>query len=338
MTALHHLNMPKGIILLSADNFALIYGTSLQREIARRVDLVAGPVDAHEIRRKPHLLAEVEVIFGGWGTPPIDAAFLAKAPRLKAVFHGSGSIRYLVSEEFWARGIRITSSYAMNGLAVADYTVGAILFGLKRGFAHARYAQQHGRLMTDRSAPGTFGSVVGVISLGAAGRAVCERLKVFDLEVLAYDPFSPPETFAEVGARSVGLDELFTHSDVVTLHAPELPETVGLLCGAHFAAMKRNATFINTARGAVVREAEMISVLQDRPDLTAVLDVTEPEPPMPGSPLYTMPNVELTPHIAGAIGAECRRMGHCMVEEFDRWQRGEPMRWEITREKIVRMA
>src|SRR5690606_8819626 len=114
-------------------------------------------------------------------------------------------------------------------------------------------------------------------------------------------------------------------SDVVSLHSPWLPETVGMITGDHFRQMKPYASFINTARGAIIREAEMIAVLQDRPDLTALLDVTYPEPPAPGSPLYTLPNVVLTPHIAGSMDMECRRMGRYMVDELQRFLHDEPL-------------
>jgi len=125
---------------------------------------------------------------------------------------------------------------------------------------------------------------------------------------------------------------------VVSLHTPWLPETVGMVTGAHLRSMKTDATFINTARGAIVREAEMIAALQERPDLTAVLDVTYPEPPEAGSPLYTLPNVILTPHIAGSMGRECQRMGRLMVDEFERYRAGEPLRWAISQEQAAVMA
>ncbi|MCK4624135.1 MAG: glycerate dehydrogenase, partial [Phycisphaerae bacterium] len=86
------------------------------------------------------------------------------------------------------------------------------------------------------------------------------------------------------------------------------------------------------------REDEMIEVLRARADLTAVLDVTFPEPPEQGSPLYTLDNVILTPHIAGAMSDECRRMGKYALEELRRWLNGEPLRWQITREKAAIMA
>jgi phosphoglycerate dehydrogenase-like enzyme len=126
------------------------------------------------------------------------------------------------------------------------------------------------------------------------------------------------------------LEDIFRRADVVSLHTPWLPETEGMITGQHFTLMKPNAAFINTARGAVVRESEMIAVLEQRPDLLAVLDVTYPEPPVPGSPLYTLPNVVLTPHIAGALGPETRRLGEMMLDELQRYLRGEPLRWQVS--------
>jgi phosphoglycerate dehydrogenase-like enzyme len=102
--------------------------------------------------------------------------------------------------------------------------------------------------------------------------------------------------------------------------------------------MKSGASFINTARGAIVREPEMVAVLQARPDLFAVLDVFDPEPPEPGSPLYALPNVFLTPHIAGSIGRECWRMGEYMLAEVRRFLAGEPLQWRVTRQSAELMA
>jgi phosphoglycerate dehydrogenase-like enzyme len=330
--------MLKGLILLSRDYLDLIYGPDERAAIAQRVELVGPAMDADEVVNDPTILRDVDVIFSGWGAPPISPVLLENAPRLRAIFYAGGSIRFLVNDTFWARGLRITSSYAMNGLAVADYAVGAILFGLKHGFTYALGARQNGSHLEERSAPGVYGSTLGIISMGAAGRALRERVRGFDLNIIAHDPFLSDADAAALEIKMVGLDELFQQSDVVSLHTPELPETLGLIQGSHFSQMKKGSLFINTARGAIVDEPAMIRVLQTRPDITAILDVTEPEPPMPGSPLYSMPNVVLTPHIAGAMGRECRRMGRCMIEEFDRWQRGDAMLWEITQEKLVHMA
>jgi phosphoglycerate dehydrogenase-like enzyme len=185
---------------------------------------------------------------------------------------------------------------------------------------------------------GGYQSSVGLISLGMVARHVCQLLKHFDINVLAYDPFVSPETASELNVTLCSLDEIFSKADVVSLHTPWLKETEGMITGRHFKLMKPYASFINTARGIVVRENEMIEVLKARPDLQAVIDTTWPEPPTSDSPLYTLPNVALTPHIAGSMDNECRRMGHMMVEELSRYLNNETLEWEITREKASRLA
>ena len=137
---------------------------------------------------------------------------------------------------------------------------------------------------------------------------------------------------------SSDLPEIFKESDVVSCHTPWLKETEKMLRREYFESMKPGATFINTARGAVVDEAGMIEVLKKRPDLYAVLDVTYPEPPVPESPLYDLPNVILTPHIAGSMGNECRRMGNLVVDELQRYIAGEKLRYEISQAMAEKMA
>jgi phosphoglycerate dehydrogenase-like enzyme len=154
----------------------------------------------------------------------------------------------------------------------------------------------------------------------------------------AHMAFVSAEQAAAIGVELVPLDELFRSAAVVSLHAPWLKETEGMITGAHLAAMPPYATFVNTSRGALVHESELIAALRERPDLCAVLDVTYPEPPPPESPLYDMPNVVLTPHIAGSLEAECRRMGQLMVSELERFVRGEPLRYALTRAQVERMA
>jgi phosphoglycerate dehydrogenase-like enzyme len=149
-----------------------------------------------------------------------------------------------------------------------------------------------------------------------------------------YDPFLTPEEADELGVERASLDEVFSRSDVVSLHAPCFPETVGMVTGRHLGRMRTGATFINTARGALVRQQEMIDVASRRADLQFVLDVADPEPLPRESPLYELDNVVLTPHIAGSAGNECRRMGRTMVEELDRFIAGQPLHYALTAESV----
>jgi phosphoglycerate dehydrogenase-like enzyme len=136
----------------------------------------------------------------------------------------------------------------------------------------------------------------------------------------------------------VGLPELFATSDVVSLHAPLLPATRGMIDDKLLSTMKPDATLVNTARGGLIDEPALIDVLTRRPDLFAVLDVTDPEPPVAGSPLFTLPNVVVTPHLAGSLGAERRRQGQAMADELERFVTGEPLRHEVTQATMGQSA
>jgi phosphoglycerate dehydrogenase-like enzyme len=329
---------PNALIVASPQYLDRLYSEDAIRAIQRRTQLLAPPMDPRSVAARPDLLAQVEVLFSGWNAPVLDAVLLESAPRLRAVFYAGGSVRYFVSDALWARGVTVCSAFALNGEAVADYTVGAVLFSLKQGFAHASAARR-GAFAADLPVPGVHGGTVGLISLGATGRAVARKLAPFGINLVGYDPFVSAAEAEKLGVcLRPRLETVFAGADIVSLHAPLLPTTEGMITGAHLAAMRPGATFINTARGAIVRENEMIDVLRRRPDLTAILDVTDPEPPRVGSPLYSLPNVVLTPHVAGAIDRECRRMGEAMLAEFDRWRAGEPLQHAIRAEQLSTMA
>ncbi len=322
------MSLLRGLYILDPESFELIYGPDERRDIAALVDVVAPPQTGRVALDNPSVLAGVDVIFSGWGGPRLDEAFLDAAPDLKAFFYAAGGLD--VPPAVWERGVTVTRAIEANSIPVAEYTLAAILFSLKHGWRLLRETRAQ-RTFPERNAgvPGCYGSTVGLVSLGFVARALLPLLRPFDLKVLAYDPHVSDREARQLGVERVSLDELFRRSDVVSLHAPVVPGTVGMITGAHVDSMRRGATLINTARGEVVREAEVTEALSRRPDLQAVLDVAEQEPPAPDSPLYALENVVLTPHIAGSAGDECRRMGRYMVEELRRYLAGEPLKWEV---------
>ncbi|HEX2739710.1 MAG TPA: hydroxyacid dehydrogenase [Rubrobacter sp.] len=329
---------PRGLYVLASDAFDRIYGEPERADIAALVEVEDVPQTAETVAKNLDVLDGVEVILSGWGAPVFDGAFLEAAGDLRAVFYGAGSVRSFVTDALWKRNVRVVSAYSANAVPVSEYALAAILFSLKRGWRLAASVKQERSFPTVSAMPGAYGSTVGIISLGATGRMLRERLRPFDVRVVAHDPYVTIEEAAELGVELMTLDPLFMEADVVSLHTPWLPETEGMIRGSHLASMKQGATLVNTSRGAVVREGEMVSVLKDRPDLTAVLDVTHPEPPEPDSPLYDLSNVVLTPHIAGSQGDECRRMGRLVVDELRRYVAGEPLEHEITKERAAVMA
>lgn len=319
-----------GIYVLALDTFEEIYGPKEQRQISELVNLVSLPISRDMLRADLSILKDVDVLFSGWGAPVLDRELLAAAPNLKTVFYGAGAIGYMMTDEAWQRGICITTANAANAVPVAEYCLGTIFFSLKQGWRLARETRMNRRFPDQRVVQGAYGSTVGLVSMGTVGRALRNLLRPFDLHVLAYDPFISDAEAAELNIERVSLDEIFKRADVVSIHTPLLDETRGLVRGSHVASMKKYATLINTSRGPVIRHDEFERVLAQRPDLTAILDVTDPEPPAISSILYDLPNVIVTPHIAGSLGNECRRMGATMVEELRRYVAHQPLQWIVT--------
>nr|WP_204497909.1 hydroxyacid dehydrogenase [Aquibacillus albus] len=324
---------------MKQDVFDLVYPAEVRQGIEEKAEVYAPPLTTDDVLKNPSILKDVEVIFSGWGAPKLDKAFLDAAPNLKALFYAAGSIKQVATDESWDRNIIITNAADANAIPVAEFTISQILFCLKNGWQFVRGIQQA------KSFPpkpfdivGGYGSTVGIISLSMVGRHVIRLLKAYDMKVLTYDPFVTEEDANQLGVTLCSLEDIFKQSDLVSLHTPLLKETVGMITGEHFDLMKQNASFINTARGAIVREQEMVDVLKRRDDITAVLDVTDPEPPEKDSPLYTLSNVVLTPHLAGSEGTECGRMGAYMLAEYERFLKSEPLQWQVTREQFKVMA
>jgi phosphoglycerate dehydrogenase-like enzyme len=332
------MHKPKGIYVLAPDALPLIYGEAEQRDIAQLVDIYAPPQTRQSITDDPGILADAEVLFSGWSGPLLDEAFVAAAPKLKAVFYGAGTMGYILTPAIWERGIAVTSALEANAVPVAEYTLATILFSLKHGWRLAQQTKKHHCHPDRNHVPGGYGSTVGLVSLGAIARKLLELLRPFDLNVLVYDPFLTEPDAAALDVELVSLEAIFQRSDVVSLHTPVFPETVGMITGQHLASMRKGATFINTARGELVREGEMLEVLSRRPDIQAVLDVTIKEPPEDDSLFYSLENVVLTPHIAGSAGKECQRMGRYMVDELQRHLAGEPLRYALTEKSVMRSS
>ncbi len=311
----------RALYVLDPDAFTLVYGPEQQAAISELVDVIAPPCSSAGMTEHSMALATAEILLSGWGAPFMDAAFLRRAPALRAVFYGAGAVRGFVTPELFRAGIVISSANKANAVPVSEYALAVILFSLKHGWRVIRGPEPQ-----SFEPPGAYHSTVGVIGLGAIGRLVCERLRPFDLQTVAHDPFATGD-LNEV--ELVALDELFARSHVVSLHAPLHDGTRGMVTGELIGAMRPGGTIVNSARGALVNHDELADVLARRHDLQAVLDVTDPEPFPASHPLRQLPNVIITPHIAGSIGPECRRLGDSVVAELRRYLRGEPLRHKV---------
>jgi phosphoglycerate dehydrogenase-like enzyme len=332
-------NTTSAIYLLVEQAFHDIYGPQERKALLSRVNIDHDLVTPEAYRKSSEVWPEVEMIFSGWGMVRMDEIFFRRFPKLKVVFYAAGTVRAFVTDAFWKRHILLTNAGAANAVPVFEFTLSQILFALKHGWQRALYIRKHRKFPPHYHAPGAYHSTVGLISLGEIGRMVAERLQQFDLNVLAYDPYFSPEEAAKLNVKLLSLEEVFAISDVVSCHTPLLKETERMLRGAHFESMKSGATFVNTARGGIVHEEEMIAVFKKRSDLFALLDVVQEEPqPAEDSQLYTLENVILTPHIAGSLGRECNRMGKLMIDELDRFLADKPLRYGINKERFEHLA
>ncbi|MET4924637.1 hydroxyacid dehydrogenase [Streptomyces sp. PSRA5] len=271
-------------------------------------------------------LADAELLITCWGAPPLTAGVLAAAPRLRAVVHAAGTVKHHITDACWERGITVTSAAAANAVPVAEYTLAAILFAGKRvlGSAH-RYQEVRARhdWHQELGRAGNYRRTVGIVGASRIGRRVIELLRPFDLHVMLYDPYVDATEAAALGVEPVPLDELCARSQVVSVHAPQVPATRQMIGAAQLAAMPDGATLVNTARGSLVDENALLPHLVSG-RLDAVLDVTDPELPPPDSPLYDLPNVLLTPHVAGSLGGEIHRMADQALDEVERYAKGLP--------------
>lgn len=279
-------------------------------------------------------LAPVEVLVTGWGSPQVDGEALSRLPALRAIVHSAGTVRFVTSPAVWQRDdLVVTSATEVNAIPVAQYTLAQVLLAGKRSLLREA---EHRRVRTGAGAPvdpasGNYGGVVGLIGASRIGTLVAQYLRPFDLQVLISDPFVDAEAIAVLGATKVELPELFTRSDVVSLHAPDLPSTRHLVNANLLALMRDGTTFINTARPALVDlDALRPHLLSGR--LAAVLDVHDDL--APDDPVWDAPAVSITPHIAGSLGNELHRMGESVLEELRRLGAGEPPLYPVARERL----
>lgn len=316
-----------------------VYAKGRRARVAEITDLYGEVLTSQNLVQHAAAAAAIEVAFSTWGMPRLEAEHLDQLPKLKAVFYGAGSVKAF-ARPLLERGIIVVSSWAANARPVAEFTLAQILLACKGFFRNVRACRsaEVRRAGSLPDGPGVFGETVGIIGAGMVGRIVCELLQAFELQVVVCDPYLSADDAQLLGVEQVELPELFERSYVVSNHLPNLDSLNGYLTGELFGRMRQGSTFINTGRGAQVREGELIAVLEARPDLTALLDVTYPEPPEAGSPLYTLPNVELTSHIAGSMNDEVVRMADYAIEEFVRWEAGQPLRYRVTPDMLDRMA
>lgn len=263
-------------------------------------------------------LSGVEVIFSTWGMMNFTEEQLEKMPSLKAVFYAAGATDYFARSLF-KKNIKVVSAWIANAIPVAEFTVAQIILSMKNYFSNSWSNRVTG--------PGNYGETVALLGAGAISSKVKELLQNFHLNVITVP--------SRKEKRTISLEEAFKTAYVISNHLPDREDNKKVITREMFLSMRKGATFINTGRGAQIDEEGMCEVLALRPDLTALLDVTYPEPPAENSPLYTLKNVKMTSHIAGSVNDEVFRMSEYMIEEYKKFANDEPLSFEVKEEMLL---
>lgn len=260
---------------------------------------------------------------------PVSASILERCPKLELVGVSRGGPVNIDLAACKEKGVAVVNAPGRNASAVAEFTIAAILMEtrlMRAGHEALRQGVWRGDLYrADITGPELSELTVGIIGYGQIGTRVVKLLKPFGCKIVVCDPYK--ELSAEDradGVETADLAKLLAISDVVSLHARVTEETRGFLAAAEFKAMKQGSWFINTARGPMVNYDDLYLALASGQLRGAMLETFWQEPPPADAPILKLPNVTLTPHIAGASTTTVRIAAAMVAEEIRRWQAGEP--------------
>lgn len=333
--------MQEAIFLGEQDKIEYVYPKDVRGVLRELCGLEETVYTKQEILDSPARFQNTAYIFSTWGMPSFTAEEIGSCfPKLQCVFYAAGTVQGF-ARPFLERGVQVFSAWAANAVPVAEYTVAQIVLANK-GFYQNQLCYKRGEHARARTHfhghTGNYRTRVGLIGAGMIGSMVAERLKTYDMEVLVFDPFLTEERAERLHVRRVTLEELFAQCAVVSNHLANNAQTKGMLTYDLLCRLPDYATFINTGRGAQVVESGLARFLAERPDCTAVLDVTIDEPLPAESPLRQCENCFITTHIAGSAGNEVWRMAEYMLEELKRFEAGESARYGVTLKMLETMA
>lgn len=283
------------------------------------------------------LIRGADIAVTSWDCPKLTADILKNTPELKLLLHAAGSVKGIVSDELWSMGVRVSGAAAALGKGVAETALGFTISSLKNIWNLANVTRWGGWNAQNHTVREIYDVTVGVIGAGFAGRHYIKLLLNFDVDILLYDPTLSEAECAKIGVRKVNLEKLMALSDVVSIHAPSIPSTYHMINSSNLRLMKDRAILINTARGSIINENDLIEELK-KGRISACIDVTDPEPPFEMNELRELPNVILTPHIAGSVNNGKKRIGDLIISELESYLSDGILIYEIKPEQLSVLA
>lgn len=287
---------------------------------------------AEELKEK---IKDVDVCITGWGCPQFNQNVLENANRLKLIAHTGGSVGIYVTPEVYDKEIKVLSGNLLFAESVAEGVIGYMLASL-RDIPFVNHEMHEGRwIHTDNE--GLLDKTIGLVGLGAVARFLVGMLKPFRAKIKAYDPYVSDEVMEEYGVKPASLEEIFSTCDIISLHAPKLPETYHMVNKELIQSIQDGALLVNTARGSIIDEDALAEELKKK-RFKAVLDVYEVEPLPKDSKLIGLDNTILIPHMGGPTIDRRKYVTMALLDDIENFINGAPLKREISRVYASRMT
>lgn len=291
--------------------------------------------DAAAVRER---IGGVTAVLASWGSCTYDERLLDAAPDLEIICYAAGTIRSVAPAAVFERGVRVTHAADFIASGVAEHTLTVVLALLRRtGDFDAAMRAGRWRDIGPAVDRELYGKRYGIVGASKVGRRLIPLLRPFDVEIVVADPYLTESDARQLGVCKLELPDLMRTSDVISIHAPVLPETHHMIDAKLLALIKNDAVLVNNARSALIDTDALVAELaKERFD--CALDVFDQEPLPSDHPLLGMRRVLLSPHVAGLTPERRSRLIDEMLDELERYANGLPLRHEVTIEQFESMA
>ena len=331
---------PKIFVLLRPSLYHTLFSPTATHALQQLGDVVFNEQEKNpSCAELAALIPGVDIVITGWGSPVFDQAVLDAADRLALIAHSAGSIKSMLPRAVFECGIAVTHAAGAIAPAVADLSLMLSMLMLRHAYQHDR-AVRAGEWRS-ASIPALGQEItsqrVGVVGAGYTGRCFIKLLRGLNIETWVYDPYLSEERAQELGVKKVDLNDLLANCRVVSMQVPSTPETHHMIGARELSLLQDGASLINTARAHSIDQDALLAELKTG-RIQAALDVFDREPLPEEHPYRSLPNVFLTPHIAGASEESRRRQGDYIVQDIERFMRGEPLAWQVTIDMLDTMA
>lgn len=336
---------PKVLVLISAGQAKWFYTDRVRDKLQSVADptytVYDEPLTSSQLAAQ---IGDYDALFTDWGSPQLTQEVLDAARKLRVVCHAGGSVHFLLPDppsDLFQRGIGLSSATPVMSRYVAEHTLSMAIAVLRR-VSFYRDRMKGSSYWWDKDdcphpSDTIIGQRVGMVGLGMISWEFVRLVKPFDCQLFAFTKHGDLERAAREGVALVELDELLSTCPIVCLFAAVRPDTIGMIDAERLKLMPDGGVIINTARGKLIDEPALVAELKTG-RLWAGIDVTDPEPPLAESPLRTLPNVLLTPHVGGPTPTRYWEFVEYAINDMQRFFAGEPLLGEVNQRRLGGMA